>query len=301
MHPATAILLAAGAGLVVAQGGSSGGGGSRVTAPYSDPQTGIAFQSFTTRTGYRFGMVLPSSSSLDLIIQLVSPLGPDSAGWAAIDFGPSMVGPLLIAAWPASKADTVMIAPRIASGYRIEDTTRFSSTTSLKIQQIAKGTFVNATHLSATFVCGGCVGLAESFDPSSSSTAQFGYAYSLVAVDRPDDEGTLLSDHTSKGELFGSFGVDVGGARSTDYARYAALAVTSGEEVKPAETTTVSSGNPTGTPAAVGGGGAGGGAGGGGGHGTDEYDPNWDKLSGGAIAALVLTGFLYILQAFSVF
>ncbi|KAK4446345.1 hypothetical protein QBC34DRAFT_411540 [Podospora aff. communis PSN243] len=293
MHSATAIFLAAGAGLAAAQGGS---GGSRVTTPYNDPQTGISFQSFTTRTGYRFGMVLPSSSSPDLIVQLVSPLGPDASGWAAIDFGPSMVGPLLIAAWPASKPNTVMIAPRIATGYRLEDTTPFKSGAPLKIQQIAKGTFVNATHLSATFVCGGCVGLAESFDPSSSSTAQFGYAYSLVAVDKPDDESTLLSDHTSKGELFGSFGADVGSARSTDYARWAALAASaSGGEAAPTEATT-SAGKPTSTAV-----GAGSGSGGGHGKSTDEHDPNWDKLSGGAIAALVLTGFLYILNAFNVF
>jgi hypothetical protein len=52
----------------------------------------------------------------------------------------------------------------------------------------------------------------------------------------------------------------------------------------------------TGTAAEAGGTGLGGGEGG---HGTDQYDPSWNKLSGGAVAVLVVTSLLYVLQAFS--
>jgi len=268
----------------------------RVTTSYTDPLTSITFQSFTTTTGYRFGLVLPpSSSSADPIIQLISPLSASGAGWAAIDFGASMVGPLQIAAWPkGDAAKSVMIAPRVSTGYRTDDTKPYTAS-AITLTPIAKGTLVNSTHLTATFVCGGCAGRKESFDPSSASTAQFSYAYSLVAVDEPGSADTRLSDHTSLGELYGAFGVDIAAARSSDYAKFAELASAGGEQPKP--TGTEGSAPPAGTSAAAG---AGAGAGGGG-HGSEAFDPDYNKLSAGAVVALAFAGVLYVLQAFSVF
>ncbi|KAK3350197.1 hypothetical protein B0T25DRAFT_582990 [Lasiosphaeria hispida] len=284
---ATAAALAS---TVSAQGGSG-----RVTAQYTDASTGITFQSFTTPAGYRFGLVLPPATdpSKDLIIHLTSPLNSAGAGWAGIDFGRSMVGPLMLVAWPSgSTSSPVTMAPRVARGYKPSDTTPYTAS-AITLTPIAPGTFVNSTHLAATFVCAGCIN-SDSFDPATSGTGSFAYAYSLVAVATPGDANSRLSDHTSQGEGYGSFGVDLASARSADFAAYVKLAQ--------AATTTAGGGESGPTPTA----GAGPAetsapASGSGGHGGgEEVDMEYNKMGSGAVAALALVGVWYVLQALSV-
>ncbi|KAK0708431.1 hypothetical protein B0H67DRAFT_520883 [Lasiosphaeris hirsuta] len=292
-------LLATAAALASTVSAQSGSGG--VTTQYADAATGINFQSFTTPAGYRFGLVLPpatDASNKDLIIHLTSPLNSAGAGWAGIDFGRSMVGPLMLVAWPSgSTSNPVIMAPRVARGYKPSDTTPYT-TNAITLTPIAKGTFVNSTHLSATFVCSGCLN-SDSFDPTTSGTASFAYAYSLVAVATPADANSRLSDHTSQGEGYGSFGADLASARSADFGAYVKLAQTAATTTT---TTTAGGGEetraPTAAPAPEASAPASGGEGG---HGNGEVvDMEYRQMGPGAVAALALVGVLYLLQALSV-
>ncbi|KAK3938669.1 hypothetical protein QBC46DRAFT_225807, partial [Diplogelasinospora grovesii] len=192
--------------------------------PYSDASTGISFPAgFHDPSGYQFGMVLPSSgSSTDMIIQLVSPL-KDGGGWAGVDFGDSMTGRLLLVAWPNGKgsdSNGVTVAPRIANGYKQADTVAYTANP-VTLTTIAKGTFVNATHVSATFVCKGCM-TSDSLT-TSGGTQSLSYAYSLLANPNPGDVNTMISDHTTQNEPYGGFDVDLAAAQSSQYASYAAM------------------------------------------------------------------------------
>jgi cellobiose dehydrogenase (acceptor) len=212
MWSVTAIILAASAlsATAAAQGHPQ-------ASTYTDRNTGISFNGYADGTGYQFGMVMPQNPSTDFIVQLVSPL-TRGAGWAGIDFGQYMTGHLLVVAWP--NGNKVMIAPRFATGYTQTDTIAYGG--SLTLSPISKGTFVNATHVSATFVCGGCMN-ADSFTAANTS-ATFAYAYSSVAVTTPSDPSTQLSDHTTGNEPYGPFNVLMSDAESAQYVSFAAMA-----------------------------------------------------------------------------
>lgn len=267
---------------------------------YKDGNTGISFIGYADPTGYQFGMAMPENPSSDFIVQLVSPL-TNGGGWAGVDFGDSMTGHLLLVAWP--NGNKVMIAPRIATGYEVPDTVPYT-THALKLSPIARGTFVNATHVSATFVCGGCIG-ADSFAAADAS-ATFAFAYSAVAVPSPADLSTQLSTHVSAGEPYGSFDIGLSNARSSQYDTWAALV----NDNKGSAGT-----SPSGSPAAPG---SNSGSNQGGrpssppslassssssssssGSGGDEDDVVDTYLSSGVIATLALLGILYMLQVVS--
>ncbi|KAK3332396.1 hypothetical protein B0T19DRAFT_482681 [Cercophora scortea] len=181
------------------------------TTPYTDVNTGISFLGWADGTGYQFGIVLPKDpKSTDFIVQLISPLR-NGAGWVGIDFGSTMVGHLMIVAWPNS--GTVMIAPRISTA-QSEDDTKLYTANPISLSPIAKGTFVNSTHVSATFICGG----------GAAGGTVFGFAYSFIPVDSPKDVNTRISDHTLEEEPYGTMQVVLADAQSDKYASYAALA-----------------------------------------------------------------------------
>ncbi|KAK4447948.1 hypothetical protein QBC34DRAFT_122280 [Podospora aff. communis PSN243] len=195
---------------------------STVTSEYVDPITGFTFQSYATNS-YRFGLILPSSNpATDLIAQIVGPLNTDGDGWVGIDFGSSMIGPLLLVAWPTGDPSSPVIAsPRQAHG-KSPDLVHVYDNHQVEASLIPKGTFVNTTHITATILCRGCVN-SDSFDPLSDS-GQFGYAYSVRSVDTPGSKDSRLSSHSPDGAR-GFFGVHIPGARSDDFATYAQAAV----------------------------------------------------------------------------
>ncbi|KAF3766935.1 hypothetical protein M406DRAFT_29332, partial [Cryphonectria parasitica EP155] len=162
---------------------------------YTDAETNITFLGYETTTGFKFGMALPASPTTDLIVQIISPL-KNGGGWGGIDFGSEMTGYLMIAAWPdTTKTDTVLISPRIATGYEVSNGANVYTASNITITQIPSGTFVNGTHVAATFVCAGCI-VADSFKSDvSTGSATFSYAYALTAVPNPDEVDTQLSDH----------------------------------------------------------------------------------------------------------
>ncbi|KAK5661628.1 hypothetical protein OQA88_9728 [Cercophora sp. LCS_1] len=266
--------------------------GTRRTSSYVDPATGITFQSFALTQGYRFGLVLPQQSdSKDLIVQLISPLN-NGAGWAGIDFGKTMIGPLLLTAWPkGDSSNSVMISPRQATSYRADGCQPYTKGP-IDIKPIAGGTFVNSTHVSATFVCGGCIN-SDSFDPTASATQEFAFAYSTRAVQNPSSDGAVLSPHNTNGELYGTFGVDIASAKSSSYGTFAAKAAEAAPSgsagAGPTQTAPGGGSTPSSTAAP------------GAGPGTSAAgDLEYGRMSPGAIAALALVGVLYGLQALSI-
>lgn len=273
--------------------------GNPSASTYTDAETNITFLGYApSSTGFKFGMALPSSPTTDLIVQLISPLNDDGSGYGAIDFGSAMTGFLMIAAWPDSTG-AVKVSPRIATGYEVSNGANVYSATNITITPIATGTFVNNTHVAATFVCGGCI-VADSFQSAvskGSASATFSYAYSLTAVSDPGDVDTQLSDHTLKGELYGPFDVTLKSAESSQYESWLAAATTT------TGSATASGGesgaNSTATPAASGSGSSSSSSSS---SSTSSSSSSTDVeyqvgLSPSAIVALVGLGIVYVLQA----
>ncbi|KAL1709855.1 hypothetical protein EV121DRAFT_267049 [Schizophyllum commune] len=185
------------------------------TVAFTDPNTGIDFQAFSdSNLGYQFGIALPETITTDFIGQLVVPLN-GTAGWAGVSFGEHMVGPLLLAAW--ANAGSVVSSFRKASQYAQPPP---YSNTSVSLSPISTGTYINATHASLTFVCGGCVDDVLSFSPSDSSTTM-AYAVSYTSPQTPGSANASLSFH---GAGFGQFTVLLSDAKSPEYESWAAMA-----------------------------------------------------------------------------
>ncbi|KAI0483394.1 hypothetical protein GGR56DRAFT_241484 [Xylariaceae sp. FL0804] len=186
---------------------------------FTDSVTGISLLGFQdAKTGFQFGMALPEQPTTDMIVNLVTPL-TKGAGWGGVGFGAEMTGPLLLVAWPNGK--DVQISPRVATGYEISNGANPYTTEKLTFTPIPKGTFVNSTHVAATFVCGGCLN-KDSFT-GSTKTATFGYAVAAGAVDDPTDKETRLSDHTATDTPYGNVPVTIAQAQSAQYATWAKM------------------------------------------------------------------------------
>lgn len=281
--------------------------GNPTASAYTDSETNITFLGYApSNTNFKFGMALPSSPTTDLIAQIISPLNDDGAGYGAIDFGSAMEGFLMIAAWPDSSG-AVQVSPRIATGYEVSNGANLYTASNITITPIESGTFVNDTHVVATFVCGGCI-VADSFKSAvtkGSASATFSYAYSLTAVSDPSDVDTQLSDHTLKGELYGPFDVTLKSAESSQYESWVALT----KAATGTATASAGASGATSTAAA---------SAGDSGSGSDSSSSGSSSsssstssssssstsdpeigigLSPGAIVALVGLGFVYVLQA----
>ena len=129
-----------------------------------------------------------------------------------------------------------MIAPYIANGYEQESVTSYSKN-SINISPIKQGTFVNSTHVVATFVCGGCIN-SDSFSASNTGgISSVSMAYSSAGVSTPSDPHTQLSDHTGNGEPYGAIDFNFGQAKSAQYSSFAALAGSSGSSSSQASPT----------------------------------------------------------------
>lgn len=129
--------------------------GNPSASQYSDSETNITFLGYApSSTGFKFGFALPEDPSKDMIMQLVSPL-QDGGGWGGIEFGSEMTGYLMIVAWPdtSAKTETVKISPRIATGYEVSNGANLYSANNITLTQIPSGTYINSTHVCATFIC----------------------------------------------------------------------------------------------------------------------------------------------------
>lgn len=271
---------------------------------YSDSETNITFLGYApSTTGFQFGMALPADAGSDMIIQLVSPL-QDGGGWGGVEFGSEMTGYLMIVAWPdtSSSTDTVKISPRIATGYEVSNGANLYTANNITLTPIASGTYVNDTHVCATFVCSGCItGDSDSFK-SSATSATFSYAYSLSAVTDPSDVDTQLSDHTQNGELYGPFDVTMKNAESSEYGTWAAM--TSAAATATASSTAAAGATATGGSSSSSGSSVGESSSSSGSSSScsssSGHTEDSTQLSAGAIFAFVALGLIYVLQAVQV-
>lgn len=201
--------------------GSAAAQGIRSSA-YTDPKTGIDFQQFYD-DGFTLGIAVPETLGKDLIAQMVFP-HDEKKGWGGISFRGGMVGGLLFVAWP--NGDDIVTSFRIASSYANPDV--YTNTT-VKATPIPKGTWINSTHASYTFLCEGCV--AEKVTSLTAESPVVGYAWSTIAVDAPADPEAALNYH---GAGFGQFGLNIKEAASAKYADWAAMAEESAPVPAPA-------------------------------------------------------------------
>ncbi|KAH8780065.1 hypothetical protein F5883DRAFT_541185 [Diaporthe sp. PMI_573] len=269
---------------------AASGDGLPQASKYVDSNSNITFLGYANQ-GFHFGMALPQDPKDDVIVQLVSPL-KNGGGWGGIDFGASMTGPLMVVAWPnTAKENAVMISPRVATGYEIDNGANVYKSNPITITQIPDGTFVNDTHVSATFVCGGCLN-ADSFG-AANVTATFAYAYAYDPVADPADPDTTLSDHTANGEPYGAFGVTVAQAKSGEYSTWAALT----EAAAAASGTAAAGASATGGAAGAAQTGSSSSSTSSSSSSSEEDHSDVSGLSGGAIFALVGVGLIYVLQA----
>ena len=126
-----------------------------------------------------------------------------------------------------------MTTARMATDYSAIDVVPYPAHRNpITISPITQATFINDTHVSSTFLCGGCIN-SDSFDPawanannSSDRDVFFGWACSQTAVEDPADIDTRLSDHTvGAGGGHGTFRVELRDTKSDDYDAYAAMAM----------------------------------------------------------------------------
>ncbi|KAF2088675.1 hypothetical protein K490DRAFT_23427, partial [Saccharata proteae CBS 121410] len=188
---------------------------SLTSSAYTDSKTGITFQRFVDDdTGYAFGMALPEDAGSDFIGQIVAPSN-NSEGWAGISLTSSMMASVLIAAWP--NGDDIVSTLRETNAYSNPAALSGDS----KLSPISKGTFVNSTHYSYTFLCTDCItGDSQSFDVTD-DTAVMGWALSDTAPTTPAKSNSVLGYHSAG---FGEYGMQLSKAKSADYSTWAAMA-----------------------------------------------------------------------------
>lgn len=119
-----------------------------------------------------------------------------------------------------------MTATRVANEATVAGVVPYTANP-ITLSPIRQGTFVNSSHVSSTFLCGGCIN-GGSFDPawadSTDRAVYFGYAFAQTAVEGPSNINTGLSDHTGRGGGYGAFKVVLRDAKSKEYDTYAAMA-----------------------------------------------------------------------------
>ncbi|KAH8882444.1 CBD9-like protein [Thozetella sp. PMI_491] len=218
---ATALVLAF--GLFLAALGFPAGierrGNNGATAPFTDPATNISFQRFFgAKSGFSFGIALPQTPNTSFIGLLDFPLGTNGAGWGGWSLTGDMEGPLLMAAWtPDSK--TVVSSFRQAAN---EDDNPPEVTGTFSVRPIAAGTTANATHLTYTFLCEGCLdanfGLGAA---SASQTVEMGWALGNKAIGNPGSSAGVLNFHNVG---FGGFDANLAQAKFAEFDTWAAMA-----------------------------------------------------------------------------
>lgn len=251
----------AGSAAIVLVLGMSALAGAQSSTSYTDEATGITFQKYTGDSdGFGFGLALPSdTTSTDFIGQLS---GASTATWAGVSLTGQMANSLLVVAFPNGDNTQVLGSLRKASTY-----TNPAVVTNLgTLTPIPEGTFADADGWSYTFLCSGCLADAEvSFDVTGTGTS-LGLAVSTNALQDPSTANAVLNSHSGTG----GFGMNLEGARSSDFATWAAMA--SSDSSTPGNGTG-GAGNGTTTPSPI----------------TTVSNQTWDYIVAGGGPAGIIT------------
>lgn len=112
---------------------------------------------------------------------------------------------------------------------------------------VAKGTSINETHLTFTFLCEDCLNGDEMTFRPDAETAVLGFAHSSAAVASPGDPETALNYH----EAFGNFGLPLAEARSEKFDCWASMATNDTASCDGSVPTPTGTEYPTGYPTAT--------------------------------------------------
>ncbi|KAB5518233.1 hypothetical protein GE09DRAFT_1179074 [Coniochaeta sp. 2T2.1] len=159
----------------------------QTTTPFTDQETGIQFQRFFgARTNFSFGIALPqdSSTSASFIGQLTFPLS-DGNGNVVSSFRQAF--------------DKDNNPPEV--------------TGSFSLRPITQATSINATFLTYTFLCEGCLSAGLGLN-AAAATAEMGWALAGRAVRNPGSPAGML-DFYDKG--FGDFQANLEAARNARF------------------------------------------------------------------------------------
>jgi len=186
-----------------------------------EPKTNISFSTFSDATsGYTFGIALPTTPGTDFIGYLTG----KGAGWSGVSLGGPMTNKLLIAAWPNSKATTVIGSFREVARYGPppEVTGTFTQT------PIPAGTYTDGKTWSYVFLCSKCIASDGTTFAATDAMGALGWAINTAAPATPDKSSSSLTKHTAQGK----YSLDLKAAQSANYATWAALAKPSSRVVR---------------------------------------------------------------------
>lgn len=184
----------------------------QVSAAFTEPATGLAMERFFgARTTFGFAMTMPAAPTDSFIGQLSFPL-VNGAGWGALGLNGDMENNFFLAAW-ADGAGGVMASFR--QGTDEEDPPEVVG--AFAVRPLAAATATNASFLTFTFLCEGCLDSALGLGAEAvGADGTMGWALSEEEV-----VAGRLGFH-ERG--FGPFTMRLGEARSADFDAVAAKA-----------------------------------------------------------------------------
>ncbi|KAG8697384.1 hypothetical protein FRC08_006563 [Ceratobasidium sp. 394] len=177
---------------------------SQQSVPWTDPTTGIPFQSFVDPVhGIRLSIAFPSAASpTEFVGEIVAPI---SAKWVGWSLGGGMNNNLLLVAWP--NGNSIVSSTRYTTGY-----TQPTVITGYTLTTIAAGTSVGSTEWRWLFRCQGCTSWTGG-SMTTNGVQVFGWAYSTVAVTTPSNAASNFQEHDD----FGMWGHDTASAHYSNY------------------------------------------------------------------------------------
>lgn len=204
---------------------------SQMTTNFTDSASGIKFSYYQT-SGWAFGIALPENPTAGG--DFIGYLAADTIdGYAAISLGGPMASSLLVCAW--ANGDGIVSSLREATGYTNPSAV---SNSSMGLYEISKGTSVNSTGWSYTFLCKGCVTNDSASITIDEDVDVMGYAMSTTALDDTSDSDGALNFHSA---AYGEYSVSLADAKSSDYSTWAAMASTTDSSSAASNSTTTGS------------------------------------------------------------
>ncbi|KAF2873233.1 hypothetical protein BDV95DRAFT_605791 [Massariosphaeria phaeospora] len=181
-------------------------------APYTDPKSGITFNTLQQSSGFFFGLALPANDTSNT--DFIATIGGKGTGWSGVSLGGGMTNKLLIVAWPNAQAAVSSFRkvanyspPPVAAGTFAQ-------------LPIANGTYVNATHWTYTFLCSKCIQSDGTTFKASDTAAGIGFAWNANAPAQKTDPAAGVRQHTAQG--IAAF--DLSKAKSDKFATWKAYA-----------------------------------------------------------------------------
>nr|ADT70777.1 cellobiose dehydrogenase [Stachybotrys bisbyi] len=168
--------------------------------PYTDPDTGIVFQSWVNPAGtLKFGYTYPANAATVAATEFIGFLECQGAGWCSVSLGGSMLNKPLVVAYPSG--DEVLASLKWATGYANPEPYGGNH----KLSQISSS--VTSAGFRVVYRCEGCLAWnyqgIEGGSPTNGASMPIGWAYSASSVLNGDCvDNTVLIQH----DTFGNYG-----------------------------------------------------------------------------------------------